>query len=143
MKTPRRIAPFLLLAVLLVSGQRVLGADLMRAGQWELDITSEKPGSAPIKQNRCVTAAEARTINVREANEAVKVLGQMGGDCKVTGAKFTGNTLSYSLSCPEMGLSARAEMTLHGETFDAVSTTTVGKTTSKNHTKGHRTGDCK
>ncbi len=143
MKTPRRIVPYLLLGVLLVSGQRTFGADLMRAGQWELDITSEKPGSAPIKQSRCVTAAEARTVNGRDANEAVRVLGQMGGDCKVTGAKLTGDTLSYSLSCPEMGFSAHAEMTLHGDTFDAVSTTTVGKTTSRNHTKGRRTGDCK
>ena len=142
MKTSR-IVPLLLLAILLVSGERALGADLMRAGQWVLDITSEKPGSAPMQQTRCVSAAEARTVNGRDANEAVKVLGQMGGDCKVTGAKFTGNTLAYSLSCPQMGFSAQAEMTLHGDTFDAVSTTTVGKTTSKNHTKGHRTGDCK
>jgi Protein of unknown function (DUF3617) len=143
MKTPRRIAPLLLLAILLVSGQRALGADLMRAGQWVLDITSEKPGTAPIHQTRCVSAAEARSVNGRDANEALKVFGQMGADCKVTGAKFTGNTLSYSLSCPEMGFSAHAEMTLHGDTFDAVSTTTVGKTTSKNHTNAHRTGDCK
>ena len=94
-----------------------------------------------MQQIRCVSAAEARTVNGRDANEAVKVLGQMGGDCKVTGARFTGNTLAYSLSCPQMGFSAQAEMTLHGDTFDAVSTTTVGKTTSKNHTKGHRTGE--
>jgi hypothetical protein len=114
------------------------GADLMRAGQWKMVITSDKTRD-PITVNRCVDAAEAREVNSRDAAAAARSLGDVDENCKVSRMKFSGNTLSYSVDCPETGL-VHAQMTFGGETFEGVS---KGKDTGTTHMKGRRIGDCK
>ena len=111
--------PKILLAMGLSAGLAVpaLGADRVRAGQWE--VTLNMAGRS-MTQPTCLTPADADAINgdaksVRQYAERVSA--QVG--CKVNDVKINGNQVTVTSVCAS-GKESIGTTTYHGDSYEAV-----------------------
>lgn len=84
-------------------------------------------GSSKQKMLQCVTAEDVK--DMKDADSIVKVFAreiEEDGDCKVSDAKTTGNTLTYTATCIEDGsrMTMTTAMTFSG---DSITGSTTGK----------------
>jgi hypothetical protein len=127
----------------------VIAQSGMRPGQWEITTQMAMPNmpagfQMPVqKMTQCITPEQAKD----PANTVPRQPGPGRGskdDCKMSGYKTTGNTVTWSMACttPEK-VTATGEMTLTGD--DSYTSTmkmvmAQGEMTMKMN--GKRVGDC-
>src|SRR6186997_2555926 len=89
------------------------GAGPMKAGKWQITITTEiagvEGGMPPTTMSECVTADEA-------ANPQPPA-GGVGNDCKISDYKISGNVISWSVSCPKEDVTGSGSMTFAGDAY--------------------------
>jgi hypothetical protein len=129
------MVPRLLLATCLSAGLAIpaLGADRVRAGQWE--VTLQMAGRS-MTQPTCLTQADADAINgdaksVRQYAERVSA--QTG--CKVNDVKVNGNQVTVTSVCAS-GKENVGTTTYHGDSYEAVNT-------NGTRSQAKRVGACK
>jgi hypothetical protein len=113
----------------------------IRAGKWEMTMEMEMPGMPvkmpPVKVVQCVTPEQA-------ANPEKGVPTGGKSTCQIKDMKVSGNTISYTVICPEEKVTAEAEMTYTGDSFSGFMKMKVEGQDQEITTKysGKRIGDC-
>jgi hypothetical protein len=92
-----------------------------------------------VKTTHCVTAEAAA-----DPEKSVPTGGGKNDRCKVKDMKVNGNTITYSVDCAAEGISADAEMTYKGDTFEGLMKMKVEGQDHEILSKytGKRLGDC-
>ena len=130
----------ILILLLSIVPARLVAADRMRPGLWEVTMTSD--GKAGSIGNTCYTPAMVEMANmpaqkIRDFTETVSA--KRG--CTVKDFRTEANRISMVKSCP--GSVAVVSSTYNGDTFETVDTTTKAGVTKAIRMTGRRLGDCK
>ena len=110
----------------------------MKPGKWQVTVTTVISGIEaaipPTTLTECVTSDDA-------ANPQPPETGQ-GSDCKVSDYKISGNTITWSVSCPNEKLTGSGSMTFSGDSYTGTTKMKVGDTDITQKLTGTRLGDC-
>ncbi len=134
----KKLTVLCFVAVMLLASA-AFSAPNVQDGQWEITTMMEMPGMPagmkmqPVKTTTCITQKNA--VPEKPAKS----------DCKMTDSKFAGNTVVWTVTCPNSV--SKGKITYSGTAFDGTTDTTVnegGRTMHmKSRMKGKRIGPCK
>ena len=118
---------------------------LMRAGQWEITVTTEMEGLSklpPQTFSKCF-----KPEDVKEPKDILKKTSQP--DCTQKDLKIDGNKVSWSIECHKNGgtQTGTGEVTYAGEAYEGVtrlqlSDPRLGNRNVVSRSKARRTGEC-
>lgn len=115
----------------------------MQDGKWEITTKTEMQGMPmtmpATKFTQCITK-----------KDAVPQKPEKGQDCKITGTKVAGNTVTWTMQCKtkEGVIDSSGKITYKNDAFDGTVNMTMdntgsGKMQMTQHMTGKRIGDCK
>ena len=90
----------------------------LRPGKYEMKTAMRMPGMPPNLPPRidtvCVTPDQVKDVSrIVHARDALPT-----NDCKISGSKVSGNTLTFTMTCPR--LTTTSEYVFNGDSFAAV-----------------------
>ena len=128
----------------------VLGITIAASPAWALDL---KPGkyeiTAKVEMRRMPGGVPAQTTTqCLTEQDPLPATSADARKCKVTDMKTEGNTLTYTMTCEQQGMTMKnnGKMTYNGDTFEGTSRTRMGPDagdrTITTRIKGKRIGKC-
>jgi hypothetical protein len=137
--TKIQVVPLLALLVLgLFATSPLLAADRLKAGEWE--FTTATPGHGTRTFKKCMTPADAASVNNDEKTGRAAAEKSAGQHCALKEYKIVGATVSYTLACDSAAIASTA--TYRGDSFEGTMTTKREGKESTTHVKGRRLGAC-
>jgi len=110
----------------------------MNPGKWQITVATSIAGMddavPPTTVTECVTSEEA-------ANPQPPAAGQ-GSDCKFNDYKVSGNSITWSISCPKEELSGSGSMTFSGDSYTGATKMKIGDAAVTQKLTGQRLGAC-
>jgi hypothetical protein len=116
----------------------LLAADRLKAGNWEFTTTTPGHGTHTFK--KCMTAADAASVNDDEKTGRAAAEKSAGQHCALKEYKIVGETVSYALACDSATIASTA--TYHGDSFEGTMTTKREGKETITRVKARRLGAC-
>lgn len=124
-------AVLLLIPLLAVAGQQ-------KAGKWKVTIETDMPGM-PMKMKPITTTV---CLTDKDVEDPSKAMGEMKSDCKISDLKTTGNTVSYSISCPSQKMTGKAEFTFSDTSYQGTMSVKIDEQSMTQKYAGQHLGAC-
>ena len=120
----------------------VAAEPVVRPGKWEISFSLDIPGlpmkMKPITMTQCLSEEDAS-----DPNKSFPSSGPKDQNCKVTDHKVEGNKVTWTAKCTGKTESITSgEMTIEGDSYEGVVTTSTGGQEAATKIKGKRLGDC-
>ncbi len=137
----RKYVPYALAA--LVSVAAVLPAAAadhpQKPGKWKMKMEMEIPGMPfkmpPVNMDVCVTEEDLKDPQKSVPNDPKS-------KCKVGDYKVSGNTVSWTVDCPEQDTKGQGEITYTDDSYTGWMKMTVGEQEMKTKYSAKWTGEC-
>ena len=110
-----------------------------KPGKWQIKMEMEVPGMPfkmpPIKTEVCVTEEDLKDPQKSVPSDAKS-------KCKVGDYKITGNTVSWTIDCPEQDTKGKGEITYAGDSYTGWMEMKVGEQDMKTKYSAKWLGEC-
>ncbi len=141
MKSPTILKRTLLLTSLcglILAATPLRAADRLQPGKWEFSMTGD---GAPRTFSQCMTPDQANEMNGDTKTARAAAEKKAKGNCKIKSFDIQGNTVTYSLACPDRTMDSTT--TFHGDSSEGTLkvTTADGKVNTRT-VKARRLGAC-
>jgi hypothetical protein len=110
----RRIVTFVCVVVVTAAVAAQTPKSPQKPGKWKVTMETEMPGM-PMKMP--VTTTEVCLTEQDLADPQKSVQSDPKSKCTVSDYKVTGNTVTWSMSCPDQKVTGTGEMTYAAETY--------------------------
>jgi hypothetical protein len=135
----RKYLPYLFAAILAFSAVAASAAHPQKPGKWQHKIEMEMPGMPmklpPMTFERCVTEED-----LKDPQKAIPSDGK--SKCKIGDYKIDGNTVTWTVDCPEQQTKGSGEITFTEGSYTGWMKMTVGEQEMKTKYSGKWLGEC-